>query len=269
MGTEMFEPSYVKAPPLPAWCRGAGEPEYTSYLPGTGAHLRELASPTVRINDDLSLHLAQTEEWFCEDITHTPLRVMLWGRDGDLPFRLTSTEALALGLALIEHAGLLDTIEAQGAQSSSTPGHLSRGPRYPTCPSPILRGTVPWWRTYATANSGGCANPPWNANCHARADTAGTPAASRRCAGDLSAPCPAAGAAPDRSVVVGASADGLAHHPQHDEDESDDEQDDAAGGQDRDLGEDPDREQDHTEADHDGHLSRGRACDAGPGKGPG
>jgi len=51
-----------EGPPLPAWCRGAGETEYTSYLPGTGANLVELASPMVRINDDLSLHLSQTEE---------------------------------------------------------------------------------------------------------------------------------------------------------------------------------------------------------------
>lgn len=49
----------------------AGETEYTSYLPDTGVNLVELASPMVRINDDLSLHLSQTEEWFCEDITHT------------------------------------------------------------------------------------------------------------------------------------------------------------------------------------------------------
>ena len=106
-------PSYVKAPPLPAWCRGAGETEYTSYLPRTGANLVKLASPMVRINDDLSLHLSQTEEWFCEDITHTPLRVMLWARDGGLPFHLTASEAQALGLALIEHAVGRRAVEGQ------------------------------------------------------------------------------------------------------------------------------------------------------------
>jgi len=44
-----------------------------------------------------------------------PLRVMLWGRDGALPFRLTAEHARALGVALIEHAGLLDTIEGTEA----------------------------------------------------------------------------------------------------------------------------------------------------------
>jgi len=39
-------------------CRGAGETDYTSYLPDTGVNLVELASPMVRINDDLSLHLS-------------------------------------------------------------------------------------------------------------------------------------------------------------------------------------------------------------------
>jgi hypothetical protein len=99
-------------PPMPAWCRGAGESGYTSYRPESGANVRVLASPTVKVTADLSLHLVQTEDVLGEDVTHTPVRVSLWGRDGDLPFLLTANEAQALGVALLEHAGRLREVQA-------------------------------------------------------------------------------------------------------------------------------------------------------------
>lgn len=106
----MTEPT---PPPMPSWCRGTGEPEYTSYRPETGASVRSLQSPTLQITNELSLHLQQTEDALHGDVTRTPVRVNLWGRDGDLPFLLTADEAQALGVALIEHAGRLREVEGQ------------------------------------------------------------------------------------------------------------------------------------------------------------
>lgn len=98
----------------PSWCRGAAEPEWTSYLPATEASTRTLASPTVHIGEDVSLHLYQGEQALRGHVTRGPVTVRLWGHDGDLPIDLTAEQAQEVGLAMLEHARRLRVIE--GAQ---------------------------------------------------------------------------------------------------------------------------------------------------------
>ena len=96
----------------PSWCRGGAERTWSSYLPATGASTRTLASPTVKIGPDVSLHLYQHEEALYGAVTRSPVSVRLWGYDGDLPIDLTAELAQGLGLAMIEHAAMLREAQA-------------------------------------------------------------------------------------------------------------------------------------------------------------
>jgi hypothetical protein len=98
-------------PSSPAWCRGGAEEGWTSILP-TGASLRTLATPTVKIGPDVSLHLYQCEEALSGRVTRGPVLVRLWGHDGDDPINLTAEQAQALGVAMIEHAARLREAQA-------------------------------------------------------------------------------------------------------------------------------------------------------------
>ena len=100
-----------KVPPMPAWCRGAGEPEFTSYIPATGSSSRCLQSPPVHLTDEVSVHLFQEEEALFGRVTRSPVCVRLWGHDGDLPTDLTAEQAQALGVALVEHAARLRDLQ--------------------------------------------------------------------------------------------------------------------------------------------------------------
>jgi hypothetical protein len=104
----MTEPEPTSSP---SWCRGGAEAGWTSTLP-TGASSRTLATPTVKIGRDVSLHLHQDEQSLHGHLTHTPITVRLWGHDGDLSIDLTDEQAQALGVAMIEHAAHLREVQA-------------------------------------------------------------------------------------------------------------------------------------------------------------
>lgn len=106
-----------KVPPMPAWCRGAGDSRYPSYVFATGANMRSLQSPSVYIADDVSLHLYQSEESLNGCLTHTPVAVRLWGADESDPIDLTAEQAQAFGLAMIEHAMRLRDVQETAANT--------------------------------------------------------------------------------------------------------------------------------------------------------
>ena len=98
-------------PPMPAWCPGAGEPEFTGFLPETEASIRSLQSPSVKITRDVDLYLYQDQVVLHGEITPSPVKVRVLVPEGDEPFDLDAGEARFMGLQLLEHAVRLQLID--------------------------------------------------------------------------------------------------------------------------------------------------------------